>query len=205
MRVIASLAACVALTATASAAQITTFTNANVSSIMQQAGATNLTSGKDGNVSFVDFDYKGVSFRATLRLCDEGSSNNCEGVLFATAFESDAADSLDIVNGFNAAFPIMSASKPDSKTLAFTRFVLASGGIQDVNVAGNFGLLIAAPGIYSEFRKSQVVAMNGAGGVVQLSQPTGAAPALKPVKLTTQQWSRVMPQEPSKASLQLHK
>ena len=70
--------------------------------------------------------------------------------------------------------------------------------------SSTFAFVIAAPGIYSEFRKSQVVAMNGAGGVVQLSQTTGAAPALKPLKLTAQQWSRLMPQEPSKASLHLH-
>ena len=105
------------------------------------------------------------------------------------------------MNGFNAAFPVLTATKPDPKTLAFTRFVLATGGIQDVNVAGNFGLLTAAPAIYSQYRKSQVVAMNGAGGVAMMSQPTTAAPALKSVKLTADQWSRVMTIVPSKAAL----
>lgn len=201
MRVLASLAAFVALTATASAAQLTTFTTGNVTSIMKQSGAENITSGKDGGVAFVDFDYKGVSFRATLRLCDEGTTNNCEGVLFAAAFEAEVVDTVDVVNGFNSGFPILTATKPDSKTLAFTRFVLASGGIQDVNVAGNFGLLTAAPAIYAQFRKAQVVAMNGAGGVVQLSLPAGPAPALKSVKLSAEQWNHIMTLVPSKAAL----
>jgi hypothetical protein len=201
MRVLISLAASAVLAVTASAANLTSFTTGNVSAIMQATGATNITSGKDGNVPFVDFDYKSVSFRASLRLCDEGTTNNCEGVLFAAAFESDAVDSLDVVNGFNAGFPILTATKPDPKTLAFTRFVLATGGIQDVNVAGNFGLLSAAPAIYAEFRKSQVVAMNGVGGVALLSQPTGPAPALKPVRLSGEQWNRVMSLVPSKAAL----
>lgn len=201
MRVLFSVAASVLLSLTASAAQMTSFTTGNVSAIMQATGATNIAAGTDSGVPFVDFDYKGVSFRATMRLCDEGTTTNCEGVLFAAAFESDAADTLDVVNGFNAGFPILTAAKPDSKTLAFTRFVLATGGIQDVNVAGNFGLLVAAPSMYAEFRKSQVVAMNGVGGVALLSQPTGPAPALKPVRLSAEQWKHVMALAPSKALL----
>jgi hypothetical protein len=201
MRVLISLAASALLSVTASAANLTSFTTGSVSAIMQATGATNITSGKDGGVPFVDFDYKAVSFRASLRLCDEGTGNNCEGLLFAAAFESDASDSLDIVNGFNAGFPILTATKPDPKTLAFTRFVLATGGIQDVNVAGNFGLLSAAPAIYAEFRKSQVVAMNGVGGVALLSQPTGPAPAMTSVRLSSEQWTKVMTLVPSKAAL----
>jgi hypothetical protein len=201
MRVLISLAASALLSVTASAANLTSFTTGNVSAILQATGATNITPGKEGGVPFVDFDYKSVSFRASMRMCDEGTTNNCEGLLFAAAFESDAVDSIEVVNGFNAGFPILTATKPDPKTLAFTRFVLATGGIQDVNVAGNFGLLAAAPAIYAEFRKSQVVAMNGVGGVALLSQPTGTAPGLKSVRLSGEQWNRVMSLVPSKAAL----
>lgn len=201
MRLLTSLAASALLSMTATAAQLTSFTTGNVSAILQATGATNIKSGTDSGVPFVDFDYKSLSYRATMRLCDEGTTNNCEGVLLATAFESDGVDSLEIVNGFNSGFPALTASKPDTKTLAFTRFVLATGGIQDVNVAGNFGLLVAAPTIYAQYRRSQVVAMNGVGGVTMLSLPTAPAPSLKPIRLTGEQWIGFMKLVASKAAL----
>jgi hypothetical protein len=201
MRVLASLVACALLSASASAAKLTSFTTSQVAAIMQATGATNVTQGVDGDVPFVDFEYNKLNYRASLRLCDDGTTNNCEGLLLAIAFEAEAADTLEVVNAFNAGVPVLTSSRPDAKTLAFSRFIIATGGIEDTNVAANFGLLVAAPEIYAEFRKSQLVASNGVGGVVLLSQGAGRAPALRPARLTNEQWRRVMTVKVPKATL----
>jgi hypothetical protein len=198
MRFLISLAATTAMALTASAAPITTFTSENVKAIVTAAGGTNIKTESTDGVPYVNFDYQGLKYSASIRFCDKGTTKNCQGLLLAIGFEADPADTLETINSFNYGLPMVTAVKPDANTLAFGRFVTSIGGIQDSNVAANLGMLVASPSIYAEFRKTQVVASTGAGATVMLSQNAGPAPALKPVQLTPEQLTGLMKLAPEK-------
>lgn len=198
MRFLVSMAATTALVLSASAAPITSFTGDNVKAMLTDAGATNIKSETNAGVPFVNFEYQGLKYSASIRFCEKGTTKNCQGLLFAIGFEADAADTLDTINAFNFGLPMVTAVKPDASTLAFGRFVTSIGGIQDSNVAANLGMLVATPQIYSDFRKTQVVASSGAGATVMLSQGSSPAPALKSKELTAEQISGLMKLAPEK-------
>ena len=201
MRFLVSLAATAALALSASAAPMTTFTSDNVQSFLKKAGATNIEPETNGGVQFVHFEYKGLKYSTSVRFCDEGTTKNCTGLLMAIGFEADSSDSLEVLNSFNYGFPIATAVKPDPKTLVFGRLVTSIGGVEEGNVAANLGLLIAAPQVYGEFRKTQVDASSGVGSTVLLSQNAAPAPSLKPVKLSADQVNSLMKLVPAKEKL----
>jgi hypothetical protein len=145
MRFLVSLAATAALTLTASAAPLSSFTNDNVQAFLKKAGATDIESESSGGVQFVHFSYKGLKYSSSIRFCDEGTTKNCSGLLLAVGFEAEAADTLETLNSFNYGFPIATAVKPDSKTLMFGRFVTSLGTVEEGNIAANLGMLIATP------------------------------------------------------------
>ena len=201
MRFLISLAATAALTLTASAAPLASFTNDNVQAFLKKAGATDIESESSAGVQFVHFSYKGLKYSSSIRFCDEGTTKNCSGLLLAVGFESEAADTLETLNAFNYGFPIATAVKPDSKTLMFGRFVTSLGTVEEGNIAANLGILIATPQAYGEFRKTQVVASSGAGSTVLLAQSAAPATALKPLKLTADQVNSMMKLVPSKEKM----
>ena len=201
MRFLISLAASAALTLTASAAPLASFTNDNVQAFLKKSGATDIETESSAGVQFVHFSYKGLKYSSSIRFCDEGTTKNCSGLLLAVGFESEAADTLETLNAFNYGFPIATAVKPDPKTLMFGRLVTSLGTVEEGNVAANLGLLIAAPQVYGEFRKTQVVASSGAGSTVLLAQSSAPAAALKPVKLTPDQVNSMMKLVPAKEKL----
>ena len=108
---------------------------------------------------------------------------------------------MSTINAFNGGFPIVTVFKPDEGTVVFGRLVTSIGGIQDANVAGNIGLVVAGPQVYNEFRKAQVVASTGVSGTMLLSGSAGPSPALKPVRLTPVQVNAVMKHVPAKEAL----
>jgi hypothetical protein len=201
MRFLISLAASAALTLTASAAPLASFTNDNVQAFLKKSGATDIETESSAGVQFVHFSYKGLKYSSSIRFCDEGTTKNCSGLLLAVGFESEAADTLETLNAFNYGFPIATAVKPDPKTLMFGRLVTSLGTVEEGNVAANLGLLIAGPQVYGEFRKTQVVASSGAGSTVLLAQSSAPAAALKPVKLTPDQVNSMMKLVPAKEKL----
>jgi hypothetical protein len=201
MRFLVSLAASAALTLTASAAPLASFTNDNVQAFLKKAGATDIELESSGGVQFVHFSYKGLKYSSSIRFCDQGTTKNCSGLLLAVGFESEAADTLETLNAFNYGFPIATAVKPDAKTLMFGRLVTSLGTVEEGNVAANLGLLIAGPQVYGEFRKTQVVASSGAGSTVLLAQSAAPTAALKPVKLTPDQVNSMMKLVPAKEKL----
>jgi len=201
MRFLISLAATAALTLTASAAPLASFTNDNVQAFLKKAGATDIEPEASGGVQFVHFSYKGLKYSSSIRFCDQGTTKNCSGLLLAVGFESEAADTLETLNAFNYGFPIATAVKPDAKTLMFGRLVTSLGTVEEGNVAANLGLLIAGPQVYGEFRKTQVVASSGAGSTVLLAQGNAPAAALKSVKLTPDQVNSMMKLVPAKEML----
>jgi hypothetical protein len=201
MRFLISLAASAALTLTASAAPLASFTNDNVQAFLKKSGATDIETESSAGVQFVHFSYKGLKYSSSIRFCDEGTTKNCSGLLLAVGFESEAADTLETLNAFNYGFPIATAVKPDPKTLMFGRLVTSLGTVGEGNVAANLGLLIAGPQVYGEFRKTQVVASSGAGSTVLLAQSSAPAAALKPVKLTPDQVNSMMKLVPAKEKL----
>ena len=201
MRFLISLAATAALTLTASAAPLASFTNDNVQAFLKKAGATEIEPEASGGVQFVHFSYKGLKYSSSIRFCDQGTTKNCSGLLLAVGFEAEAADTLETLNAFNYGFPIATAVKPDAKTLMFGRLVTSLGTVEEGNVAANLGLLIAGPQVYGEFRKTQVVASSGAGSTVLLAQSNAPAAALKSVKLTPEQVNSMMKLVPAKEKL----
>jgi len=201
MRFLISLAASAALTLTASAAPLASFTNDNVQAFLKKSGATDIETESSAGVQFVHFSYKGLKYSSSIRFCDEGTTKNCSGLLLAVGFESEAADTLETLNAFNYGFPIATAVKPDAKTLMFGRLVTSLGTVEEGNVAANLGLLIAGPQVYGEFRKTQVVASSGAGSTVLLAQSSAPAAALKSVKLTPDQVNSMMKLVPAKEKL----
>lgn len=201
MRFLISLAATAALTLTASAAPLSSFTNDNVQALLKKSGATDIETESNGGVQFVHFSYKGLKYSSSIRFCDEGTTKNCTGLLLAVGFEAEAADTLETLNAFNYGFPIATAVKPDAKTLMFGRLVTSIGTVEEGNVAANLGLLIAGPQVYGEFRKTQVVASSGAGSTVLLAQSSAPAAAMKSVKLTPDQVNSLMKLVPAKEKL----
>ena len=188
MRFIASFVAPVVamslLAAPAMSATITTFTPDNVKAIVAAAGGTKIEQKVIDDVDYVMFDYNGLSYAASTRFCDAGTKKNCAGLMLSIAFQSDSSETLELINTFHQSAPLATAVKLKGNLIAFGRFVLATGGISDVNVAGNLGLLVAAPQLFAKFKGSQVVASNGVGSTVLLSQPGNAVPELKNVKMT---------------------
>lgn len=201
MRFLISLAASAALTLTASAAPLASFTNDNVQALLKKSGATDIELESSGGIQFVHFSYKGLKYSSSIRFCDEGTTKNCSALLLAVGFEAEAGDTLETLNAFNYGFPIATAVKPDPKTLMFGRLVTSIGTVEEGNVAANLGLLIAGPQVYGEFRKTQVVASSGAGSTVLLAQSNAPAAALKPVKLTPDQVNSMMKLVPAKEKL----
>ena len=201
MRHLLSLAAASLLSVPAFAAPINSFTADNVKGVLTDIGATAIEMQTSDGVQFVHFDYKGLKYSTSLRFCDAGSQKNCSGLLIAVGFEADAADSLSTINAFNGGFPIVTVFKPDEGTVVFGRLVTSIGGIQDANVAGNIGLVVAGPQVYNEFRKAQVGASTGVSGTMLLSGSAGPSPALKPVRLTPVQVNAVMKHVPAKEAL----
>lgn len=201
MRFLVSLAATAALTLTASAAPLSSFTSDNVQALLKKSGATDVKAESSGGVQFVHFDYKGLKYSTSIRFCDEGTTKNCTGLMLAAGFESEPADTLETINAFNYGFPIATAVKPDSNTLMFGRLVTSIGTVEEGNVVANLGLLILAPTVYGEFRKTQVVASSGAGSTVLLAQGSAPAAAFKSVQLSAEQVNALMKLVPSKEKL----
>lgn len=195
MRYLAAIAATALLGFQAHAATIDTFNLNTASAILAASGGKNIKSEVIDNTTFINFDLDGLTYSTSLRLCSDDKSKGCLGFLLAVAFEADGTDTLDIVNQFNANAPWETAVKVDSKTIAFGRFVLAAGGIEPANVAGNLELLKLAPELYFKFKKQSVVASNGPGNTAVLSMPMGANGqniTMRPVKLNAVQLRALM-------------
>ncbi len=175
----------------ADAANITAFTVENVSSIITEVGGTKIEVSKDADVTFINFELGGHTYSYSIRTCDIAPEvPGCLGLLMAIGFGMDTPYSLETFNGFNQSFPLVTAVRIDSKTLAFGRYVFSAGGLTRNNIAGNMGLVIGAPQAFAAYLKSQVIASNGQGNTNLSLADT--ANKLRPVKLTSAQVRRLL-------------
>lgn len=179
----ATFAALILADAPASAADVTAFTAESVAAIAIGLGGTNVES----KGSLTVFDLNGQKYVFSRELCQKDDPSKCIGLLMASGFKTTPQDTVEVFNDFNKSIGFVTAVKLDNNTMAFGRFVVALGGITADNVKANFGLFSAAPELYNEFVKSQVVSSIGTGGQVLLAQPTAAPAKLQPVALTAEQ------------------
>ncbi|MEQ1752811.1 MAG: hypothetical protein ABL973_01615 [Micropepsaceae bacterium] len=204
MRYLAAVAAIALLGVQANAATFDTFTESKATAILSAAGGANVKTEVIEGTTFISFDMDGLTYSSSLRLCDKDKTKGCLGLLLAVAFEADGTDSLEVINRFNTGAPFETAVKVDEKTIAFGRFVLASGGIEPANVAANLAVLKAAPSIYFELKKSQIVASNGPGGsTTMLSQNARQIGPLRPVRLNQAQL-RILMNDAMATGIKLH-
>ena len=186
----------------ADTANITAFTVENVSSIITEVGGTKIEVNKDADVTFINFELGGHTYSYSIRTCDISPEvPGCLGLLMAIGYGMEPPYSLETFNGFNQVFPLVTAVKIDSKTLAFGRYVFSAGGLTRNNIAANMGLVIGAPQAFASYLKSQVIA-SGAPGNANLSL-AGAATQLRPVKLTRAQVRGLLDDTIVRSNLQL--
>lgn len=170
----------------ADTADISAFTVENVSSIITEVGGTKIEVNKDADVTFINFELGGQTYSYSIRTCDVSPKvPGCLGLLMAIGFSMETPHSLETFNGFNQSFPLVTAVRVDSKTLAFGRYVFSAGGLTRNNIAGNMGLVIGAPQAFAAYLKSQVVASRTQGNA-NLSLADGVT-GMRPVKLTRAQ------------------
>ena len=170
----------------ADAADIAAFTVENVSSIITEVGGTKIEINKDGDVTFINFELGGQTYSYSIRTCDIAPEvPGCLGLLMAIGFSMESPYALETFNGFNQSFPLVTAVRIDSKTLAFGRYVFSAGGLTRNNIAANMGLVIGAPQAFAAYLKSQVIASRTPGNA-NLSLPDGVT-GMRPVKLTPAQ------------------
>jgi hypothetical protein len=200
---IAALAAAVAALAAAVAAAQSTFTTAapsppithftveNVSEAVRELGATNVSTARHESVSFVNFDYNGLPFSYSIRICDAAPElgPGCVGLLMAIGIDlSDQPRPLELVNSFNRSFPMVTAVIFDDKKLALGRFMFSVGGLSKDNLKANIALFAAAPAIFAKHVQSQLVA-SAESGPARFTR-VSAGLSLRPVHLAPQEINR---------------
>jgi hypothetical protein len=176
-----------AITPSATAANVASFTAENVKTMVTEAGGSNVKSG----LTFVNFDLNGVPFTYSLQLCDPKGKTGCAGVLMAIGVSLDKAPSLETLNSFNRSIPLVTVVQLDSKTVAFGRFAVAVGGMSSENIKANKQIVAVGPELFVRHIKSHVIAGAGTQGqAVTVSTAPEEAP--KPIALSPQAMSQLV-------------
>jgi hypothetical protein len=175
----------------ATAATVVTFTAENVKAMVTEAGGSNVKSQTADGLTFVNFDLNGVPFTYSLQLCDPKGKSGCAGVLMAIGVSLDKAPSLETLNSFNRAIPLVTVVQLDAKTVAFGRFAVALGGMSSENFKANMQMVAVGPELFVRHTKGQVIAGAGTQGqAVAVSTAPEAAPT--PISLSPQAMSQLV-------------
>lgn len=183
-----------AVAPSATAANVATFTAENVKAMVTESGGSNVKSETAEGITFVHFELNGVPFTYSLQLCDPKGKGGCAGLLMAIGVALDQPYSLDTLNSFNRAIPLVTVVQIDAKTIAFGRFAVAVGGMSSENFKANMQMVAVGPELFVRHLRSQVVASTGAEGqAVPVSATSEAAPT--PVRLSPQAISAIVDEE----------
>jgi hypothetical protein len=143
---------------------ITAFTIENVSSLLTEAGGTELANKKDsaGNPIVIAQFVDGPVF-ATLVDCE--GAPTCPGVQFAAYFENKSGlFTTNFANDYNRTWLLATAIIETDGSLTLADFVRATGGISRENLADNFAHFMAAPIALAEEIKKRSVTSYAPGG-----------------------------------------
>lgn len=201
MRILTAAFAAVAIAASAiagpaTAADIATFTPENVKAIVADAGGTNITTESSDGITFINFEWNGLPFSYSIRLCDSKGAGGCVGLLMAIGLQTEESYSLETLNTFNRNVALATVVQIDAKTIAFGRFVVSAGGITSDNVKANMVLVGIAPELFVRLLKSQVVASTdpaASGKTLPVNMPAPSAP--KAIRLTPKAMNSIMDEE----------
>jgi len=179
--IVAGVALLIAATATVRAADeplIAHFTQANVTAMLKELGATDIAV-QDGSEGSKGITYKQgqLTFIAIMQACKAGDPG-CLGLSLIARFsgEGGPAYSLTTVNGFNTS-RVFAQAHVFEKDLYLMRYLISDGGISRANLRSNLVNFWGMPAQLQEyFQKAGVVAL-APSGEAQLSYgaPTPAA------------------------------
>lgn len=152
-------------------ALIAHFTQANVTGLLKELGATDIAV-QDGSEGSKGITYKQgqLTFIAILQACKAGDPG-CLGLTLLARFsgEGGSAYSLTTVNGFNAS-RVFAQAHVYEKDLYLMRYVISDGGISRTNLRSNLVNFWGMPAQLQEyFQKAGVVAQASPSGQAQLS------------------------------------
>ncbi len=138
------------------------FSEANVTSVLTRLGAADVKRVKvEGDIIVIEYTANGMPFRAVLLHCD--NPPGCLGLLLGIPLKFEGATlSHDIINGFNENYPFGKAHRIDNgAVVVFTRYVIADGGISEINLGINIAVLAAMPSVFAKYMQTQIVASVG--------------------------------------------
>lgn len=138
------------------------FSEANVSSVLTRLGAADVKRVKvDDDTIVLEYVANGLPFRAVLLHCDQAPG--CLGLLLGIPLKLEGTTvANETVNGFNENYPFGKAYRVDNgAAIVLTRYVIADGGISEINLGINIAVLAAMPSIFVKHMQSQIVASVG--------------------------------------------
>lgn len=122
----------------AQAADISYYTPENISAILKELGATDITvSTSQSGTKFIKHKFEGFTYAFSLHLCPEGKPG-CLGMALVASFapEPNQTFELTTVNSFNASRVFAQAHVAD-RNIYLMRYIICDGGVSDVNVKSN--------------------------------------------------------------------
>jgi hypothetical protein len=158
------------------------FTADNITAMLTELGAANVTSKVDGKVTRFGAEINGIKLFLAIGFCEPG----CTGLLIGSAIDTGGQRyPAETLINFTRDYPPTPALTLNDGTLVIGRAVISTGGIGPGNGRANIALLAATvPVLIEHLKTSQVVASREQPGA-QLSTKT--AGALRTVHPTPEQ------------------
>lgn len=165
-RLFAMLTVCAAIVASAPARAasddtvIDYFTPENVTEVMKDMGATDISTRKEEKFTAVDATINGQIISLGIQQCKDRPG--CMGLLVAGVFSTDGKDiPAQTLLDFTGKYPPTPAILLSNKDVAVVRAIISLGGIRVANLKYNIGLLVGTLPIFAQQLNTALISSNG--------------------------------------------
>ena len=133
------------------------FTVANVTAVLNELKATNITSEKEEQVTTIRAEIGGYPISFGIQKC---VAAGCIGMLIGAGMDPGARVSSETLLGFTGKMPPTPAIRLQGNAVALVRAEISLGGMRSSNLRENIALVVGTVPVFVKHLKDAVIASN---------------------------------------------